>query len=54
MSCELAAHKLHYLMSEARRRKLTGVDLKDESEAPRAIAAGKNFLIETETPEGRQ
>ncbi len=48
MSCELAAHKLHYLMSEARRRKLTGVDLKDESEAPRAIAVGKNFLIETE------
>jgi len=48
MSHELAAHKLHYLMSEARRRKLTGVNLKDESEAPRAIAAGKNFLIETD------
>lgn len=48
MSYELAAHKLHYLMSEARRRKLTGVNLKDESEAPRAIAAKKNFLIETE------
>jgi ethanolamine ammonia-lyase small subunit len=51
MSYELAAHKLHYLMSEARRRKLTGVNLKDESEAPRAIAAGKNFLIETESPD---
>jgi len=51
MSCELAAHKLHYLMSEARRRKLTGVKLKDESEAPRAIATGRNFLIETEPPE---
>jgi ethanolamine ammonia-lyase small subunit len=48
MSCELAAHKLHYLMSEARRRKLTGVRLKDESEAPRAIAAGKNFLTEAQ------
>jgi len=51
MSHELAAHKLHYLMSEARRRKLTGVNLKDESEAPRAIAAGKNFLIETDSPD---
>jgi ethanolamine ammonia-lyase small subunit len=47
MSHELAAHKLHYLMSEARRRRLTGVALKDQSEAPGAIAAGKNFLIES-------
>ncbi len=51
MSCELAAHKLHYLMSEARRRKLTGVVLKDESEAPGAIAAGKNFLTEADSPD---
>jgi ethanolamine ammonia-lyase small subunit len=30
ISYELAAHKLHFLMSEARQRKLTGVALKDE------------------------
>jgi ethanolamine ammonia-lyase small subunit len=34
ISYELAARKLHFLMSEARRRKLTGVELKDEYQLP--------------------
>jgi len=46
LSAELAAKKLHYLMSEARRRKLTGVALKDESEVPKQITAERNFLTE--------
>jgi ethanolamine ammonia-lyase small subunit len=31
---DLAARKLHFLMSESRRRKLSGVELKDEYELP--------------------
>ena len=44
---EEAAHKLHYLLSEARKRELTGIGLKDETSAPPAVEDGarRGFLL---------
>jgi ethanolamine ammonia-lyase small subunit len=44
LSYALAAHKLHFLMTESRRRKLSGVDLKED--APALASTGTPGLLE--------
>lgn len=48
LSYDAAAHKLHYLMTEARRRGHSGVHLKDESETVALLSAraSKSFLTD--------
>lgn len=47
LSYEEAAYKLHFLLSESRRRHISGVDLKDETENSAGAEAARhaNFLL---------